>query len=192
MEAGDGFGVIRILVVSGGLSSDAGPPPMAVETTAALARLGDPVELLRAEAPDEIERIVEDPSVDLVLFDRLEGVDVEELLAAVPSAGPPSVVVVEGDSDEDVLAVFRAGASDCVQFGPEYEHVLPVVLLEQVQRWRGERQRLVSERRIRWLEDLQAAIVSEMPAALVVMDADSLARADAEQTHTLRELDGLL
>ena len=150
------------------------PPPMAVETTAALARLGDPVEILRAESPEELAELVADPSVDLVLVDRLSSDDVADLLGALTSSGPPSVVVVSGSSDEAALAAFRAGASDCVHFGPDYERVLPVVLLEQVRRWRADRQRRVSERRIRWLEDLYAAIVSEMPAALVVVDADGL------------------
>jgi PAS domain S-box-containing protein len=49
-----------------------------------------------------------------------------------------------------------------------------VVLLEQVRRWRADRQRRVSEERIRWLEDLYAGIVSEMPAALAVVDQEGL------------------
>ncbi|MCP4903668.1 MAG: PAS domain S-box protein [bacterium] len=165
------MGVIRIVIVSTGEDPLGGPPPMSVETTAGLARLGDPVELLRAEVAEEVRDLAADPSVDLVLFDRLE---TAEMLAAIPGDGPPSVVVIDGDSEAEALDAFRAGASDCVHFGPEYEHVLPVVLLEQIQRWRNERQRQLSEDRIRWLEDLYAAIVSEMPAGLVVIDRDGL------------------
>lgn len=171
------LGVIRIVVVvrdgSDPASRVEGPPRMAVETTAGLARLGDPVELLRAQTPAEIEAIVEDPSVDLVLFDRLDPADLASRLAAIATGGPPSVVVC-GDSEDEALEAFRAGASDCVQFGSDYEQVLPVVLLEQIRRWRTERQRLVSERRIRRLENLYAAIVTGMPAGLVVMDPDGL------------------
>jgi PAS domain S-box-containing protein len=165
--------VIRIVVVARGRGGVDGPAPMAVATTAGLARLGDPVEILRAESPQEIARIAADPSIDLVLLDRLDGQDVAELLDAIPSEGPPSVVVC-GDSEDEALEAFRAGASDCVHFGSDYESVLPVVLLEQVRRWRIDRQRRVSEQRIRWLEDLYAAIVAEMPAALVVVDPDGL------------------
>ena len=166
--------MIRIVVVAPGSDPTGGPAPMSVETTAGLARLGDPVELIRAQGIDEIERLVEDLSIDLMLFDRLETVDVAPMLAAIPSDGPPSIVIVAGDSEAAALDAFRAGASDCVRFGPEYENVLPVVLLEQVRRRRDDRQRRVSEQRIRWLEDLNAAIVSQMPAGLVVIDADGL------------------
>ncbi len=153
--------------------SSVGPAPMAVETTAGLARLGDPVELLRAESPSEIESMVGDPSIDLVLLDRLDVADSVAMLEAIPEGGPPSVVVCGGSEDE-ALAAFRAGAADCVHFGSDYERVLPIVLLEQVRRWRTDRQRLVSERRMRRLEDLYAAIVTEMPAGLVVTDPDGL------------------
>ena len=136
---------------------------MTVETTAALARLGDPVEILRTDTPDDLARLLEDPSIDLVLVDRVESADTGEWLAAIPPNGPPSVVVVSEASEEAALEAFRAGASDCVRFGADYESVLPVVLLEQVGRWRADRQRRVSEERIRWLEDLYAGIVSEMP-----------------------------
>lgn len=145
-------------------------PPMAVETTTALARLGDPVEILRADDALELAARLREPDVDLVLIDRRPPHDQAELLAAIPPEGPPSVVVVSGSADEEALLAFRQGASDCVQVGPDFERVLPVVLLEQVRRGRSDRQRRASERHIRWLEDLYAAIVSEMPAALVVID----------------------
>ncbi len=166
--------MIRILVVATGVDPLGGPPPMSVDTTAGLARLGDPVELLRAQTAEEVRDITADPSIDLVLFDRLETAEVADMLAAIASDGPPSIVVIDGDSEAAALDAFRAGASDCIYFGPEYDNVLPVVLLEQVQRRRNERQRQVSDARIRWLEDLNAAIVSEMPAALVVIDSGGL------------------
>jgi len=179
--------VIRIIVVVPDLRGDEGAdgaPPMAVETTAGLARLGDPVELLRAQSPNEIQSLVADPSIDLVLLDRLDIADSVAMLAAIPDGGPPSVVVC-GDSEEEALEAFRAGAADCVHFGPDYERVLPVVLLEQVRRWRSDRQRLVSEQRIRELEDLYAAIVTEMPAGLVVMDPDGLIVAENPEFERL-------
>jgi PAS domain S-box-containing protein len=157
--------------VMGGASE---PAPMAVETTAALARLGDPVELLRAQTPDELATALSGAPVDAVLLDRLGAPDTAAMLEVIASSGPPAIVVIGGDAEEDALEAFRAGAADCVHFGERYEDVLPVVLLEQVQRWRADRQRIASEQRIRWLEELYAAIVSEMPAGLVVVDADGL------------------
>jgi PAS domain S-box-containing protein len=182
LSAPGAIGVIRVVVIvpAGAKSPEKSPEregisaPMAVETTAALARLGDPVEILRANVPDELRDIASDPSIDLVLVDRVAPTETEAWLSAISASGPPSVVVVNGPSDEEALAAFRAGASDCVRFGPDYESVLPVVLLEQVRRWRADRQRRVSEQRIRWLEDLYAGIVTEMPAALAVIDAGGL------------------
>jgi len=174
------IGVIRVVVIAPSVpgasrDADAGiSAPMAVETTAALSRLGDPVEILRADTPAELRTLVDDPSLDLVLIDRVDLADTEAWLDAIPENGAPSVVVVAGASDEAALAAFRGGASDCVRFGPDFETVLPVVLLEQVRRWRAARQRRVSEQRIRWLEDLYAGIVAEMPAALAVVDSDGL------------------
>jgi PAS domain S-box-containing protein len=167
------LGVIRIVVI---VREDAGgdePAPMSVDTTAALARLGDPVELLRARTPDELEAMLEDPSIDLVLLDRLDVSESTALLDAIAAGSAPSVVVC-GDAEIEALEAFRAGASDCIRYGPDYERVLPVVLLEQVRRWRSARQRLVSEERIRRLEDLNAAIVTGMPAALAVIEPDGL------------------
>lgn len=177
MGGGIPVGVIRVAVVvsMGDVEPHEGTwAPMTVETTAALARLGDPVEILRANTPLALAQLLEDPSVDLVLVDRVETADTGLWLESIPQNGPPSVVVVSEASDEASLEAFRAGASDCIRFGPGYESVLPVVLLEQVRRWRGDRQRRVSEQRIRWLEDLYAGIVSEMPAALAVIDAEGL------------------
>ena len=56
---------------------------MAVETTGALARLGDPVELVRAQDVEELRPLTADPSIDLVLFDRLDSADAAEMLAAI-------------------------------------------------------------------------------------------------------------
>jgi PAS domain S-box-containing protein len=178
LEVDSPLGVIRIVVSvpdrGSGQSHDAEPPLMAVETTAGLARLGDPVELLRAQTPSELRRLCADPSIDLVLLDRLDIAETVDMLAEIQNAGPPSVVILLDGAEEESLTAFRAGASDCVYFGPEFERVLPVVLLEQVRGWRVHRQRLVSEQRIRRLEDLNSAIVTEMPMAMVVLDPDGL------------------
>ena len=150
---------------------------LSVETTAALARLGDPVEILRAETLDELRRQIRDEALDLVLLDRLDPrVQSTWLstLAKSAEAVPPSVVVVDETAEEAALEAFRSGASDCVRFGPDYGDVLPVVLLEQVRRWRADRRRRLSEQRIEWLERLYSGIVAAMPAALAVVDDEGL------------------
>lgn len=168
------LGVIRIVVVAPGDDGHGGPAPMSVETTAGLARLGDPVELLRATTPGDLAAVAADVSIDLVLLDRLPMIDLAACLAALPGDGPPALAVLADDSEQTALDAFRAGASDCVHFGSDFEEVLPVALLEQVRRWRVDRERRLSEHRIRWLEELYAAIVTEMPAGLAVVDADGL------------------
>ncbi len=185
LEPGAKLGVIRIVVIVPANAEQTEPPPMAVETTAGLARLGDPVELLRAQTATELRQWSEDPTIDLVLLDRLELADAVDMLEAIHSAGPPSVVIVTGDSEDEALEAFRAGASDCVHFGPDFDRVLPVVMLEQIRRWRASRQQLVSEQRIRHLEDLYAAIVTEMPAGLVVLDPDGLIVAENAEFRRL-------
>ena len=150
------------------------PAAMAVETTAALARLGDPVEILRVASLEELARVASDPSIDLVLIDRVEAETTGDWLGALGHQGPPSVVVVEDPTERAALDAFRGGASDCIRFGSDFDRVLPVVLLEQVRRWRADRQRRVSEQRIEWLESLYTGIVSEMPAALALTDQDGL------------------
>ena len=82
------LGVIRIVVVVPGGKTRDGPPPMEVETTAGLARLGDPVELLRAQTLDEINSLLGDPSIDLVLLDRLDVTDAVAMLEAIRSPFP--------------------------------------------------------------------------------------------------------
>ncbi|MEZ4291610.1 MAG: hypothetical protein R3E53_14175 [Myxococcota bacterium] len=171
------LGVIRVVVVAADRAdwrSEDGPPPVAVETTAGLARLGDPVELIRADSAASLAACCTDGSVDLVLLDRLGETRTAGLLAALPVQAPPTVVVVGEGEEDEALAAFRVGAADCIAFGPDYEAVLPVVLLEQVRRSRSARRQRAAEDRIRWLEDLYAAVVTEMPAALAVLDADGL------------------
>ena len=168
------MGVIRIVVVAGGRDLGSGPRAMAVETTTALARLGDPVELLRADDPAQLGETLEDSSIDLVLIDRVGAERVTTLLEVIGPAGPPSIVVVEEGVAADSLAAFRAGASDCVVFGPEYAQVLPVVLLEQIRRRRTDRQQQLTLQRIRYLESLNAAIVTAMPAGLAVVDREGV------------------
>ena len=95
-HANSHLGIIRIVVVAHGRDALGGAAPMSVETTAALARLGDPVELVRAQDAEDLRPLTDDPTIDLVLFDRLDSADAAEMLAAIPAipialkrTGPP-------------------------------------------------------------------------------------------------------
>ncbi len=110
--------------------------------------------------------------IDLVVLDAPPIVAACELLDAIGDAGPPVVVVVRQQSDETALEAFRHGAADCIRVGADFAEVLPAVALEQIRRWRNERERSAVQQKIRWLEKLNDAIVSEIPAALAVIGAD--------------------
>jgi PAS domain S-box-containing protein len=137
----------------------------------ALVRLGAEVEVsVHATAP-ELVRHMRSGGVDLLVLDGCLGDAVQRVLAARDPDAPPALVVAQGADEKLALSVFRRGAADCVALGPDYEDVLAVAALEQIQRFRAAAERGAAERRIRWLERLHEAIVEEIPAALAVVDA---------------------
>ena len=144
---------------------------MEARTRAALARLGPEVAVEVAAGAPELVRRMRQGDVDLVVLDGSSGDGPQRVLTARGPEHPP-ILVVAPNADEDLaLAAFRRGAADCVALGPDYEEVLPVAALEQIQRHRAAVERGAAERRIRWLERLHEAIVEEIPAALAVIDA---------------------
>jgi PAS domain S-box-containing protein len=159
--------------VSGSRSSAAsgseGVPPRS-DTVAALARLGCEVELTVLEGADVCLDFVADQPIDLVIIDGVARSHSDQILESLRGAGPPVVFVSRGDGEEAVLEAFRGGAAECVRVGPDYADVLPAVALEQLERWRGDRERGAAERRIRDLESLSEAVVTEIPAGLLVLD----------------------
>ena len=60
--------------------------------------------------------------------------------AAAPE-DPPALVVAPDADEELALATFRRGAADCVALGADYDEVLPVAALEQIQRHRAAAER---------------------------------------------------
>jgi len=159
------------------------------DTIEALERLGDEVDVelfqdgercladfasqTAAQTAAQVEVQAECGAVDLVVLDSpLTGVALE-LLDALHAGGPPAIVVIREEGNDTALEAFRRGAADCVRVGADYAQVLPEMALEQIQRWREAVERRSAARRIRWLERLHDAIVSEIPAALVVLDVDS-------------------
>jgi PAS domain S-box-containing protein len=144
--------------------------PMELRTRRALGRLGSEVRVERDDSAPELVRRLRAGGVDLVVVEGAFGDAVERVLAARGADDPPVLVVVPDADEARALGVFRRGAADCVALGPDYEEVLPVAALEQIQRYRAASERGAAERRIRWLERLHEAIVEEIPAALAVVD----------------------
>jgi PAS domain S-box-containing protein len=141
-------------------------------TVSALDRLGREVTLeVLHEAASCCELAARDV-LDLVILEEQVGAEeAHEVLAELRGEGPPVIVVTTELDEELALDAFRRGAADCIAATPDYEEMLPVVALEQIRRWRAARERGEAERRIRWLEHLHEAIVNEIPAALLVLDA---------------------
>ena len=102
-----------------------------------LSRIGGEVDVRRESDVDSAVRWASHEMVDLVLVDRCRPDWVVGVLSALAEDGPPVVVVVDADADEaDCLETFRAGAADCIRYGSDYPEVVPLVVLEQVRRWR--------------------------------------------------------
>ena len=141
-------------------------------TLSALDRIAGEVAFARVADLSACIEAARGRDVDLLLFDRRSPDEIAGVLAGLTDP-PPSIAVIEpGADDAAALDAFRAGVSDCVREGADYAEVLPVVALEQIRRWRQVRARAAADRRIAWLEQLQRAVVSEVPVSLVVVEAD--------------------
>jgi PAS domain S-box-containing protein len=165
--------VVRIVLLHTaveGAKDGASTAPVS-ETLAALGRIGAEVEF---DVYDDDEICLEACAtgmVDLVVLERCSADIRSRVLEGVPDHGPPVVVVVESEGEEESLSAFRQGAADCIRIAADYAEVLPVVALEQIRRWRQVREREAARETIEWLERLHQAIFSEIPVSLVVLDA---------------------
>ncbi|MCH8083837.1 MAG: PAS domain S-box protein [Myxococcales bacterium] len=136
----------------------------------ALRRLGPDarIEILHSAAACRAR--CRDGSVDLIVAEAALGAECWKLVEEFGPQGPP-VIVVNRDGDEHAaLEAFKRGAADCVVAGEEFADVLPVVALEQIQRWRAARDQGVAERRIRDLESYNQNIIQNLNSALLVVD----------------------
>ncbi len=113
-----------------------------------------------------------DGSVDLIIAEASLGAECWKLLGECGPGGPPVIVVNRDGSEHAALEAFKRGAADCVVAGEEFADVLPVVALEQIQRWRAARDQGVAERRIRDLESYNQNIIQNLNSALLVVDLD--------------------
>jgi len=156
---------VQIIVVRPAESTSPDP-------TLALRRLGPDarVEVLHSAAACRAR--CRDGSVDLIVADAALGVECWKLLEEFGLEGPPVVVANRDGSESAALEAFKRGAADCVVAGEEFGDVLPVVALEQIQRWRAARDQGVAERRIRDLESYNQNIIQNLNSALLVVDLD--------------------
>jgi len=146
--------------------------PAAVDTLSVLRRLGSEarVEILHSAAACRAR--CRDGSVDLIVAESALGAECWDLLEQLSATGPPVIVVNRDKSEYAALEAFKRGAADCVVAGEEFADVLPVVALEQIQRWRSARDQGVAERRIRDLESYNQNIIQNLNSALLVVDRE--------------------
>ena len=141
------------------------------DTLLALGHIGTEVQVLVAGDVRECIALACRDDVDLAVLDRCEPGVAATFFDAQGALGAPTVVVISESAPESAaLDSFRMGAADCVRAAEDYAEVLPLVAMEQIQRWRHHRDREAARSRIEWLEDLNQAIVSEIPVALAVLD----------------------
>jgi PAS domain S-box-containing protein len=166
--------LVRIVVLTGtpGPSEASDSGQAFRDTLDALAQLGGDVEIeLVRDAPTALAATA-GGRVDLVLMDRADFEAGEPVLEALERSGPPVVIVTAEAGEGSALEAFRSGAVDCVRVGPDYAEVLPVVVLEQIRRWRKQRARGVAERHIRDLQRYNENIIQNLNSALLVVDAE--------------------
>jgi PAS domain S-box-containing protein len=144
----------------------------APDLTLALRRLGPDARIEILQSVAACRARCRDGSVDLIVAESALGVECWKLLEEFGLAGPPVVVVNDDGNENTALEAFKRGAADCVVAGEELADVLPVVALEQIQRWRAARDQGVAERRIRDLESYNQNIIQNLNSALLVVDLD--------------------
>jgi PAS domain S-box-containing protein len=142
------------------------------DTLEALTQLGGDIEIELVRDADACLAAASGGRVDAVLLDRAPRETGESVLAALGGSGPPIVIVTDDPGEGTALEAFRGGAADCVRVGPDYAEVLPVVVLEQLRRFRKLRERGVVERRIRDLQRYNDNIIQNLNSALLVVDGD--------------------
>ena len=159
--------VVSILVLGAGLDEAHVPES---DTRAALERIGPGAAIEIRSPHEDCTRDLEPERLDLIVLDCKGGDEAAGWLATVGDLGPPVLAVLRDENDAAALRAFRAGAAQCVRVGPGYVDVLVSSALELIHRWQHKREQGRVARRIEWLEGLNQAIVSQIPAALVVVD----------------------
>jgi len=142
---------------------------------AALRRgLGEEIQIEVFHYADAAQAAIPAGSVDLVVADEALGEPLFALLRCLRE-GPPVVVVCREPGEALALEAFRQGAADCVTASSDLAETLPVVALEQIRRFRDQRDRLEAERLEKRMDDLERLyenIVQNMNGGLLVVGAE--------------------
>jgi PAS domain S-box-containing protein len=181
--------LVRIVVLT-----RAGGRESSRDTLDALTQLGADVEIEIVRDASACLAAIAEAHVDAVLIDRASSEHSAAVLRGLAHAGPPIVFVTDDPGETAALEAFRSGAADCVRVGPDYADVLPVVVLEQLRRWRNQEAQGIAERRIRDLQRYNDDIIQNLNSALVVVDRDGCiltANTTAEEILAV-ERDGLV
>jgi two-component system NtrC family sensor kinase len=160
--------VVRIAVIAppGG----AAPTP----TLDALRRLGGEVEIDVVREPAACLALDRRAALDLVVTHRLPHAAIGTLCQGLRTDGPPLVSVTGPDDDAEALAAFRAGARDCVRLGADLPDALSVVALEEIGRYRQQRERAWLSKRIGELQRYNENIIQNLNSAVIVVDPDGI------------------
>jgi PAS domain S-box-containing protein len=161
--------VVRIAILA-----PAADPAAQQATLGALRRLGGEVEVDLVRDVDACSALAEGVELDLVVLDEAPITDVVRVLARFRESGIPVIAVTGANADADALAAFRAGAADCVRAGADVSETLPVVALEQIRRFRQQREREWLARRIGELQRYNENIIQNLNSALVVVDPEGV------------------
>ncbi len=158
------FQPVRVVLVEAGLS---GRRSEAAET---LEQLGPGTRVDRVTDAASCRARVSTVPVDLVVLENTPAARDPSFLRQLSALGPPVIVVLHEAVAGDSLDALRAGATECVEPGPDLDSRLTALALDQVRQGRRYREHEEAERRIVELEDYTENIVQHMNSALIVVD----------------------
>ncbi len=156
---------VRVLVVEPEAFDQRDPA-----TRRALARLGDDARIEVVHDAGGVRRALSAAPCDCAVVDESLGAACLDLVSEISRTGTPVVYVSRSTGEGLPVEAFRRGASDSVRVGTDYGSALPVAVLDQIRRFRVQRERGEAAQRIEWLEALHETIVETIPAALAVLD----------------------
>ena len=161
--------VVRIAVLA------PGPVPNSdYSTLGALRRLGGEVEVDLVRSVAACMAVADSTDLDLIVVDEAPLADVICVLDRCRETGLPVIAVTGEDADSDALAAFRSGAADCIRAGIDVKETLPLVALDQIRKYRQQREREWLAKRISELQRYNENIIQNLNSALVVVDNEGV------------------